>query len=626
MNAVFNNANIRLLLVDDDRFDRLACKQALTHYQNFNCLFIEAETGNQGLELARTHHPDCILLDYQLPDLNGVEFLAELTDGLGKLPIPVVMLADSNDPSIIADALKMGVSDYVVKGWNWESLQWLSGTVFHILREKQAIKDKEEAFVRLREAEEKYRKLVEQIPAITYIASLEIPGKLLYLSPQIHQLGFANEYWLNDPHGLLKQVHPDDLSVTIEAYAHTYEYHAPHRCEYRLIGSDGKPRWFLDEANIVRDQQGEGLFLQGLLVDITKSKKTEQELYFYRQHLEELVAERTLQLEKQCASLKSAKDNLDSAFSGLRQTNSDLRASEQRFRLLLESAGEGILGLDASGCCTFVNRAALAMLGYMQKEILGQDIRVLLTHDCTSELGAFSEQSTACETIAHRCSGKFQRKDGHILPVECSSYPIEIDGQIDGTVLMFWDVTESQALIQQLSYQASHDPLTGLVNRTEFEKRICRVMASAIKDQSEHVLCYLDLDHFKFINDTCGHAAGDQLLSALGTELSSKLRQRDTLARLGGDEFALLLEHSKLEQALSIANDLCECIRNFQFTWAGKDYSVSASIGITALTHADRDITSALCAADSACYIAKKQGGNRVHSLKAGDEALVHYL
>jgi DNA-binding NarL/FixJ family response regulator len=119
MNAVFNNANIRLLLVDDDRFDRLACKQALTHYQNFNCLFIEAETGNQGLELARTHHPDCILLDYQLPDLNGVEFLAELTDGLGKLPIPVVMLADSNDPSIIADALKMGVSDYVVKGWNW---------------------------------------------------------------------------------------------------------------------------------------------------------------------------------------------------------------------------------------------------------------------------------------------------------------------------------------------------------------------------------------------------------------------------------------------------------------------------------------------------------------------------
>jgi diguanylate cyclase len=282
-------------------------------------------------------------------------------------------------------------------------------------------------------------------------------------------LGFANEYWLNDPHGLLKQVHPDDLSVTIEAYAHTYEYHAPHRCEYRLIGSDGKPRWFLDEANIVRDQQGEGLFLQGLLVDITKSKKTEQELYFYRQHLEELVAERTLQLEKQCASLKSAKDNLDSAFSGLRQTNSDLRASEQRFRLLLESAGEGILGLDASGCCTFVNRAALAMLGYMQKEILGQDIRVLLTHDCTSELGAFPEQSTACETIAHRCSGKFQRKDGHILPVECSSYPIEIDGQIDGTVLMFWDVTESQALIQQLSYQASHDPLTGLVNRTEFE-------------------------------------------------------------------------------------------------------------------------------------------------------------
>jgi diguanylate cyclase (GGDEF)-like protein/PAS domain S-box-containing protein len=622
MNAVFKESNKRLLLVDDDRFDRLACKQALTHNQNFNCLFIEAETGLQGLELARTEQPDCILLDYQLPDLNCEEFLSKLADGLGKLPIPVVMMADSINPSIMADALKMGVTDYVVKGWNWESLQWLSGTVFHILRERQAVKDREEAFVRQREAEEKYRKLVEQIPAITYIASLEIPGKLLYISPQIQQLGFTDEYWLNDAHGLLKQVHPDDLSITIEAYSHTYEYHAPLRCEYRLIASNGTSRWFLEEANILRGQQGESLFLQGILVDITKSKETEQELYYHRQHLEELVAERTLQLEKQCASLKSAKDNLDSAFSGLRQTNSDLRASEQRFRLLLESAGEGILGLDASGCCTFVNRAALAMLGYMQKEILGQDIRVLLNHDCTLELGAFSEQNTACETIAHRCSGKFQRKDGHILPVECSSYPIEIDGQIDGIVLMFWDVTESQALIQQLSYQASHDPLTGLVNRTEFEKRICRVMASAIKDQSEHVLCYLDLDHFKLINDSCGHAAGDQLLSTLGAELSAKLRQRDTLARLGGDEFALLLEHSRLDQAWGIAHELCEHIRNFQFGWAGQNYSVSVSIGMTTITDTDSDITAVLCAADAACYIAKKQGGNRVHvATKAGDEA-----
>ncbi|MDP2178734.1 diguanylate cyclase domain-containing protein [Methylicorpusculum sp.] len=624
MNAVFNKTDIRLLLVDDDRFDRLACKHALNQYQNFSCLFIEAETGNQGLELARSQQPDCILLDYQLPDLNGVEFLAELADDLGKLPIPVVMLAESNNPSIIADALKMGVSDYVIKGWNWESLQWLSGTVFHILREKQAIRDKEEAFEKQREAEEKYRKLVEQIPAITYMASMEIPGKLLYLSPQIHQLGFASEYWLNDSHGLLKQVHPDDLSVTIEAYAHTYEYHAPLRCEYRLIGSDGKPRWFLDEANIVRSQQGESLFLQGILVDITKSKETEQELYYYRQHLEELVAERTLQLETQCARLTSAKDNLDKAFSKIRQTNSDLRASEQRFRLLLDSAGEGILGLDAAGCCTFVNRAALAMLDYTHEEILGQNIRTLLNHDCMPELTTVPEQNTLCESIARRCTGKFHGKDGRILPVECSSYPIEIDGRTDGTVLMFWDVTESQALIQKLSYQASHDPLTGLCNRTEFEKRTSRVMASAIKDQSEHVLCYLDLDHFKAINDSCGHAAGDQLLSALGTELSSKLRQRDTLARLGGDEFALLLEHSRLDQAWSIANDICEFISNFKFTWASKDYSVSASIGITTLTNEDSDITAVLCAADTACYIAKKQGGNRVHiATKAGDEALV---
>ncbi|MGZ9190188.1 MAG: response regulator, partial [Nitrospira sp.] len=193
MNGVLNKSTIRLLLVEDDQIDRLACKRAFAQYPDCDFVIFEAETGDQGLQLTRTQQVDCILLDYHLPDFNGVEFLAELAKETGELPLPVVMLTGSDNALVAVNALKLGARDYVVKGPDRESLQWLPAVVFRALREQQAIKDKAEAVDQLRETEAKYRTLVEQIPAITYIASLERPGKLLYLSPQIHQLGFSSE-------------------------------------------------------------------------------------------------------------------------------------------------------------------------------------------------------------------------------------------------------------------------------------------------------------------------------------------------------------------------------------------------------------------------------------------------
>ncbi|MGR9087757.1 MAG: EAL domain-containing protein [Gammaproteobacteria bacterium] len=618
-NHSFNKTRIRLLLVDDDHFDRLACKRALAQQPDCEFEVFEAETGDQGLELARTQKPDCILLDYNLPDLNGLEFLAELAGKNGELPMPVVMLTVSNNAMVAVDALKLGALDYVIKGSDWESLQWLPAVVIRALREQKAIQDKAEA-------EAKYQSLVEQIPAITYIASLETPGKLLYLSPQIHQLGFPTEDWLDGPHGILKRVHADDRQGVIEAYAQTFENHIPLRCEYRLTKSDGQTRWFLDEANVVRDEKGGTLFLQGILVDITKDKETEQELFYYRRRLEDLVARRTDQLEKQCAILNSANTNLDKALCERRQAEAALRASETRFRLLLESAGEGILGIDAEGRCTFVNRAALSMLGYDQEELMGQDTHATVHHSGADGMPTPSEQWVVYDAfrdgVPKRSNETFRRKDGSSFPVECSSYPILLDDHINGAVLVFRDATELQALTQNLCYQASHDPLTGLLNRIEFEKRATQLLGEAHEDQSEHALSYLDLDQFKIINDTCGHAAGDELLRELGTFLKSGLRQRDTLARLGGDEFALLLEHCSLEQAWSIANELCESIRNFRFHWQGKVFSIGASIGIASLTGADTDVAVVLAAADAACYMAKEKGRGRAHIFRLQDNEL----
>ncbi|MDO9236346.1 MAG: response regulator, partial [Aquabacterium sp.] len=339
MNAALYKATIRLLLVDDDQVDRLACKRALAQYPDCDFVVFEAETGAQGLELARAEQLDCILLDYHLPDLNGVEFLAELAEETGELPMPVVMLTGSDNAMVAVDALKLGARDYVIKGSDRESLQWLPAVVLRALREQQAIQDKGLAVEQLREAEAKYRTLVEQIPAITYIASLESPGKLLYLSPQIQQLGFPPEDWLADPQGLLKRVHTDDRQILIEAYALTYEHHAPLRCEYRLVKNDGQARWFLDEANVVRNEAGGTLFLQGVLVDITKDKETEQELFYYRRRLENLVAQRTEQLEKQNAILNSANANLDKALCERKQAEQALKDADQRKNEFLAMLG-----------------------------------------------------------------------------------------------------------------------------------------------------------------------------------------------------------------------------------------------------------------------------------------------
>jgi diguanylate cyclase (GGDEF)-like protein/PAS domain S-box-containing protein len=626
MSQTSPKSTIRLLLVDDDQVDRLACKRALAQHPDYDFEIVEAETGNQGLKLLRAQRPDCILLDYHLPDFNGMEFLAELAEENGQLCVPVVMLTGADNAVIAVDALKRGARDYVVKGTDRESLQWLPAVVVRALREQQAVQDKTEAQERLREAEAKYRTLVEQIPAITYIASLESPGKLLYLSPQIGQLGYPAEEWLADPEGLLGRVHEEDRLDAIESYAKTYEHHAPLRCEYRLVQRDGRARWFLDEANVVRDEDGRALFLQGVLVDIAEDKEIEQELTYYRRRLEDLVARRTEQLEKQCAILDAANANLDKALCERRQAEAGLRVSEMRFRLLLESTGEGILGLDTKGRCTFVNRAALALLGYSREELVGREAHAAICQGAANgtpiPVEAWSVRATFRDGVPQRGIEAFRRKDGSCFTAELSAYPKRLDGRLLGAVLVFRDVTESAALTQRLSFQASHDTLTGLINRTEFERRAARVLASAREDQSEHALCYLDLDQFKLINDTCGHAAGDELLRALGASLQSRLRQRDTLARLGGDEFALLIEHCTLDQAWSIAHELCETVRNFRFTWEGTPFSIGVSIGIAALTSADGDVADVIRAADAACYMAKEQGRNRVHVFRPHDDEL----
>ena len=173
-----------------------------------------------------------------------------------------------------------------------------------------------------------------------------------------------------------------------------------------------------------------------------------------------------------------------------------------------------------------------------------------------------------------------------------------------------------------LVYQASHDALTGLINRREFERRVERAIKQAHTQTATHALLYLDLDQFKIVNDTCGHAAGDELLQQLAQILFGCVRHRDTLSRLGGDEFGMLLENCPLEKAVEIANTLLAAIDNFQFTRDDNTFTLGISIGVVPIDHSTTDIASTMSAADSACYIAKESGRNQVQIAHMGDRRL----
>jgi diguanylate cyclase (GGDEF)-like protein len=210
---------------------------------------------------------------------------------------------------------------------------------------------------------------------------------------------------------------------------------------------------------------------------------------------------------------------------------------------------------------------------------------------------------------------------GQELAIQDSAAPIrDRAGNLIGAVMVFHDVSKERRLHRALHYQASHDALTGLINRREFENRLTAAVENARQDAgSRHALLYLDLDQFKLVNDTCGHPAGDQLLKQITGVLQSRVRSGDTLARLGGDEFGILLQSCSLDQALRIADSLRQAIRDFRFIWQDGVLEVGASIGIVEITNDTPTVANVMSAADVACYSAKDLGRNRVQLYKPDD-------
>jgi diguanylate cyclase (GGDEF)-like protein/PAS domain S-box-containing protein len=401
----------------------------------------------------------------------------------------------------------------------------------------------------------------------------------VYLSPRWKAMLGYDEADVGHAPDWRTLVHSDDMSRVQAAIRDHVAGKTPlFESMHRMRHATGEWRWVISRAKAKVDEKGRLLRLVGVELDVTERKLYEEALF----------------REKESA------------------------------QITLQSIGDGVITTDAKGVIDYVNPVAEALTGWRLEDAQGRAIEEIFR--------AFHEET--CEPLENPLAVAIRRtrsiksvrpmllirRDGNEIYVESTASPIrDGSGAVSGGVLVFHDVSEARELNRRLSYHASHDVLTGLVNRREFENRMERALKSAKARETSYALCCLDLDQFKIVNDTCGHSAGDALLGQVGALLKSKVRWRDTLARLGGDEFGILLESCSLDEAMRTAEALREAVRNFKFTWEERTFRLGASIGVVPISADNADVASILSAADSACQAAKEAGRNRVHSFEEND-------
>ena len=305
-----------------------------------------------------------------------------------------------------------------------------------------------------------------------------------------------------------------------------------------------------------------------------------------------------------------------------------LSRSKRQAQYTLESIAEGVITTDNDGLIDYMNQAAETLIGTNRDDATGHRIGELFTLVDDADrrpLGDPVERSLAMRRRVNmgRRAVMVTTDGEHEHSVEITASPIRGPGSsISGTVVVFHDVGEIRGLTRRMSYQATHDPLTGLINRREFERRLDEAMDDAHAEEAIHMLFYMDLDRFKAVNDSCGHLAGDNMLREVANLIKEQVRDSDFVGRLGGDEFGALLIGCPIEKARQIATDICNAIADYRFVWKDKIFNIGISIGLVEISHISGTLQDVMSAADSACYVAKQQGRGQVHVYSARDEAV----
>ncbi len=305
-----------------------------------------------------------------------------------------------------------------------------------------------------------------------------------------------------------------------------------------------------------------------------------------------------------------------------------LTRSKRQAQYTLESISEGVITTDNNGHIDYMNQAAETLIGTSRNDAAGHRIAELFSLVDDTDRRPLGDPVERCLAMRRRVNmgrhAVLVSSDGEQEhSVEITASPVRGPGEsISGTVVVFHDVGELRGLTRKMSYQATHDPLTGLINRREFERRLDEALDEAHAEEAAHMLFYMDLDRFKAVNDSCGHQAGDNMLREVAALIKEQVRDSDYVGRLGGDEFGALLIGCPIEKARKIATDICNAVADYRFVWRDKIFNIGISIGLVEISHASGTIQDLMSAADSACYMAKQQGKGQVHVYSARDEAV----
>jgi diguanylate cyclase (GGDEF)-like protein/PAS domain S-box-containing protein len=432
----------------------------------------------------------------------------------------------------------------------------------------------------LRDSEARFRALFDNVVDGVYQATPS--GAIVSVNPALVRiLGYEDAQQLSRHNIADLFVEPKERERLI---AELTSYGRVRNFEYQLRRRDGRAIVAVENSRVVLDAEGRALYYEGTITDITQRK----------------AAERALFNEK------------------------------ERAQVTLQSIGDAVVTTDDAGKVEYLNPVAEQLTGWERRDAQGRAIEeiVRLTDETTGKdvdnpvLRCLAEG----RVVALADNVVLTSRDGSAIAIQDSAAPIQDrNGVVIGAVMVFHDVSQERQLHRKLAYFASHDSLTGFINRREFEERLSAVLRAVQKDGgASAAVLYMDLDQFKVVNDTCGHGAGDLLLRQLGDVLRSRVPKSGVLARLGGDEFAVLLADCSLAGASDIAESLREAIASFRFMWRDNALQVGVSIGIVPVDAESESVGALMSAADVACYVAKDLGRNRIHVYEEGDAAERH--
>jgi diguanylate cyclase len=370
----------------------------------------------------------------------------------------------------------------------------------------------------------------------------------------------------------MQRVHPSEQEYAALTVQEAIERRSAFHMEYRINLPDGI-RYVRTEANRILSQDGQIERMLGISQDITH----------------------------------------------LRTLNDALFQEKERMAITLDSIGEAVISTNDDMCVTFMNPVAEMMTGWTQDAAAGLPISGLL-NITRGAGGPRLDNMLLCQLPGEKTTPGLEEElvlhtaDGGVFEIHYSITPLKtLTGENIGAVMVIQDVSESRKMMKRLSYSASHDMLTRLPNRLSFEQQLKRLLSDATVNQHQHVLVFIDLDKFKAVNDTAGHAAGDALLRELGELMQHHLRSSDFLARLGGDEFGLLLPDCEVDQVRDVVHRLVTAVNQYRFMWMENVYQVGASAGMTQIDEHNCISNLVMSQADVACYSAKHAGRGQYH-------------